>query len=89
MTNIQSKPVPAPTASDLAFEEFRKVFPVTNNCRVDDEGLYMNYRLPHLRSAFTNLQRAQQIISQQKLPLKATVNSRQTNHILHIQYAGR
>lgn len=83
---IPSEKHQEPTAADLAMDEFRKIFP-SCNALVSDDGLSMNYRLPHLRSTMINLQRANEIISQQKLPLRATTRSlNYINHILHISY---
>lgn len=74
-----------PTAADLAFNEFRQIFPVIN-CRVALDGSYMNYKLPNLDSMMRNLKRAKEVITQQTLPLEVRGISDYCNHIVHIRY---
>lgn len=84
MTKLQAKEIPAP--SDLAFEEFRKIFPVSVNCLVDPNGNWMNFRLRSLDSMVRNMKRAKEVIVQQKLPLDVSGLSNYCTHILHVKF---
>lgn len=77
-----------PTPADLAFEQFRQIFPVVN-CRVALDGSYQNYQLPNQASLFRNLTEAKRIISQQGLPLEVKAFSDYCKNVLHITYVNK
>lgn len=83
MTNLAKK---EPTASDLAFQSFRQIFPVSINCLVDPNGNWMNFRLRSLDSMVRNMKRAKEVITQQGLPLDVSGLSNYCTHIIHIRY---